>query len=333
MMRRSNITMNASTTAATATTTTTAAMSLRRLPVRSNRILPAAVVLLSSGTVLTTTSHCHAFSTLPRKPTCSSSSRTSKSPSSSSSFLSDNKDDDRSIVEMDELSAYLARQEQAAQTESLSEAWYHDTALPFDCTACGKCCKTKGSVWMSPEEVTNASALLGISAVAFVDRYASHTIQDDPDVAAATTTMTTTTPPWAKLTNNSEQHCVFLKDNLCQIYQARPIQCSTYPFWPNIMKSATSWNREVRLSDDQTAHGRESIIPYWTRELGGCEGMKLVENVDDCATTTSSTSSSTTTGSTTARVDPITAYQRLQEYGRDERRFPIGKKQVPVADA
>lgn len=90
----------------------------------------------------------------------------------------------------------------------------------------------------------------------------------------------------------------------------------------------------MRLSDDQTAHGQESIIPYWTRELGGCEGMKLVENVNDCATTTTSTSiTTTTTGSTTARVDPITAYQRLQEYGHDERRFPIGKKQVPVADA
>ena len=303
---------------------------------------------------------------------------------------------------MDDLTAYLARQEEVAQLESISNVWYNnnnqDTTttttgtqqqqrqrqlLPFECTACGKCCQTKGSVWMSPEEVTKASYLLDISVVTFVDLYASHIIRSDDDddnddnndidndnddhdnnndMTTRKTTTTTSSqspqqqqPPWVKLTNNSEQHCVFLKDKLCQIYEARPSQCSTYPFWPTIMKSPMSWNREVRLSkediiidnddDDPTTSQQQQqqqessmfVPPYWTSELGGCEGMKLVEmnGMDGTTTTTTTTSSTSCTSSSSTivvvGVDPLTAYQRLQQYERDERRFPIGKKQIPVA--
>jgi Fe-S-cluster containining protein len=323
--------------------------------------------------------------------------------SSNNSNNNNNNDNDNDwSMEMDDLTAYLARQEEVAQLESISNVWYNnnnqDTTttttgtqqqqqqqqqqrqlLPFECTACGKCCQTKGSVWMSPEEVTKASDLLDISVVTFVDLYASHIIRSDDDDNDdnndidndnddhdnnndMTTRKTTTTtkqqppppPPWVKLTNNSEQHCVFLKDKLCQIYEARPSQCSTYPFWPTIMKSPTSWNREVRLSkediiidndnDDPTTSQQQQqqessifVPPYWTSELGGCEGMKLVEmnGMDGTTTTTTTTTTTSSTSSSSTivvvvGVDPLTAYQQLQQYERDERRFPIGKKQIPV---
>jgi Fe-S-cluster containining protein len=38
--------------------------------------------------------------------------------------------------------------------------------------------------------------------------------------------------------------CAFLKDKRCSIYEARPIQCRTWPFWPDVMNAKT-WKKEV----------------------------------------------------------------------------------------
>ena len=41
--------------------------------------------------------------------------------------------------------------------------------------------------------------------------------------------------------------CIFLgKDNGCKVYEARPVQCRTYPFWPEVVNSRTSWTREAK---------------------------------------------------------------------------------------
>lgn len=33
----------------------------------------------------------------------------------------------------------------------------------------------------------------------------------------------------------------------CAVYAARPMQCVTYPFWPEVIRSRRSWEREARL--------------------------------------------------------------------------------------
>jgi len=38
--------------------------------------------------------------------------------------------------------------------------------------------------------------------------------------------------------------CRFLENKKCTIYQARPTQCRTWPFWPELM-NARSWAKEV----------------------------------------------------------------------------------------
>jgi len=39
--------------------------------------------------------------------------------------------------------------------------------------------------------------------------------------------------------------CTFLKGKRCGIYEARPVQCRTWPFWPEVMNAKT-WNQEVK---------------------------------------------------------------------------------------
>lgn len=39
--------------------------------------------------------------------------------------------------------------------------------------------------------------------------------------------------------------CPFLDaSNLCSIHEIKPLQCRTYPFWPDLVASRTAWDAE-----------------------------------------------------------------------------------------
>jgi uncharacterized protein len=37
--------------------------------------------------------------------------------------------------------------------------------------------------------------------------------------------------------------CVFLGDEGCEIYKARPLQCRTFPFWPTTLIDTDTWQQ------------------------------------------------------------------------------------------
>ncbi len=41
--------------------------------------------------------------------------------------------------------------------------------------------------------------------------------------------------------------CIFWEEGGCSVYKARPVQCSTYPFWSNNLGSKDDWNHLARL--------------------------------------------------------------------------------------
>jgi Fe-S-cluster containining protein len=43
------------------------------------------------------------------------------------------------------------------------------------------------------------------------------------------------------LKEKSNYDCIFWKEG-CTVYEARPLQCRTYPFWPSILDSEETWN-------------------------------------------------------------------------------------------
>lgn len=141
-----------------------------------------------------------------------------------------------------------------------------NSGLPFDCTSCGKCCKTKGTVFMSPDEVDAASNLLELSLDEFTQKYAT---QKAPSA-------TRKDRFWLQIKNRNERvggGCIFLDaNNLCSIYDARPVQCSTYPFWSSVLEDTKTWDAEVRKADNSDKG------PYWTASDGGCEGMKYLHD-------------------------------------------------------
>lgn len=55
---------------------------------------------------------------------------------------------------------------------------------------------------------------------------------------------------------NPDQDCAFLKDKRCTVYEGRPTQCRTWPFWPENLNART-WNREIASFCPGVGKGRQ----------------------------------------------------------------------------
>ena len=110
--------------------------------------------------------------------------------------------------------------------------WYAD-GLRFACTQCGNCCTgPTGFVWFTEEEGKALAKKLGVSEAEFYRDYA-RTIDGQ----------------WS-LNERKTEHgfdCIFLDRDtvpgkaICGVYQARPMQCKTWPFWPENLRTQRTW--------------------------------------------------------------------------------------------
>lgn len=119
--------------------------------------------------------------------------------------------------------------------------FYEQTGLRFSCTRCGKCCKTgKGYyVFMAGQEAESIREYLGLSKGWFRRRYLERL--DSGELVAA---------------DAGDGSCVFLDcEGQCSVYAVRPVQCRTYPFWPEIVSTRTGWKAERRRCEG-IDHGR-----------------------------------------------------------------------------
>jgi Fe-S-cluster containining protein len=53
--------------------------------------------------------------------------------------------------------------------------------------------------------------------------------------------------------------CIFLDaEGKCVIYAVRPVQCRTYPFWPELVNSEADWRREAHRCE---GINRGNVVP------------------------------------------------------------------------
>jgi len=132
-------------------------------------------------------------------------------------------------------------------TETPQDLPWYKNGLKFKCTECGKCCTgPTGHVWVNEQEMADLAQVLKISVVDLKRKY---TRQRDNRYALTETK-----------TLNGDYDCVFLKDNKCSVYQARPQQCRTFPWWPENLTSEDSWEQlgfECEGVNDQAP-----LVPY-----------------------------------------------------------------------
>src|SRR5689334_22067239 len=98
---------------------------------------------------------------------------------------------------------------------SLHDPWYKN-GLQFGCTQCGACCTgSPGYVWLTEEDIERLCQTLQLTREAFLQDYTRLVHQR-----------------LALREYPKSYDCVFLKGKRCEVYQARPKQCRTFPWWP-----------------------------------------------------------------------------------------------------
>lgn len=125
-----------------------------------------------------------------------------------------------------------------------SEPWYKD-GLRFTCTGCGKCCTgNPGYVWVTVEEMGAMAKVLGISIDEFKRKYIR---QRDNRYSLVEM-------------KHRNYDCVFLRDNKCLVYQARPNQCRTFPWWKENLHCKESW--EIASRSCEGINDQAPLVPY-----------------------------------------------------------------------
>ncbi len=102
--------------------------------------------------------------------------------------------------------------------------WYKE-GLRFGCTGCGQCCTgSPGYVWLSIKEAETMADALKIPIEEFIRKY-TRRVGDR-----------------LSLKEDAKNYdCVFLEGKRCSVYEVRPKQCRTFPWWNENVESVASW--------------------------------------------------------------------------------------------
>lgn len=121
-----------------------------------------------------------------------------------------------------------------------TEPWYAD-GLSFSCTQCGNCCTGgPGYVWISDDEIDRLAAFFKLDRETTIRRHCR--------VIGGRVSLK------ERRDERGEYPCVFLtpreiirEDGTkvtvrgCSIYEARPLQCRTWPFWDGNLEDEEAW--------------------------------------------------------------------------------------------
>ena len=131
---------------------------------------------------------------------------------------------------------------------------FYGRGLRFSCIRCSACCRYEsGFVFLTENDVSTLTAALNMKYKEFTKAYCR----------------------WVPSANGNDQlslrektnkDCIFWKEG-CTVYQARPLQCQSYPFWKYILESDLSWKQaalECPGINKGDLHSRESIEKWLT---------------------------------------------------------------------
>jgi uncharacterized protein len=106
---------------------------------------------------------------------------------------------------------------------------FYASGLKFSCRRCSSCCRyDAGYVFLSENDLKKLTAELKTDRNSFIKTYCRW-VKDSQSGNEV-----------LSLKEKSNKDCI-LWDSVCLVYMARPVQCSTFPFWKSIVASTQAW--------------------------------------------------------------------------------------------
>lgn len=103
-------------------------------------------------------------------------------------------------------------------------------SLRFSCVkGCSRCCEVKGYVYLTEQNIWEASRFLKMETTAFEAQYVYRTKH----------TRRLRKP-------RDGRQCHFLTGNRCSIHPVKPAQCRLFPFWPELVADRKAWRRTAQ---------------------------------------------------------------------------------------
>lgn len=94
--------------------------------------------------------------------------------------------------------------------------------MRFQCQkGCIACCEQKGYVYLTRDDIARLAAHVGMSRAEFRRRYVCGTA------------------PLERFRQLRHKPCPFLLPDGCSVHAIKPLQCSSFPFWPELLNSAS----------------------------------------------------------------------------------------------
>lgn len=106
-----------------------------------------------------------------------------------------------------------------------SKPWYHE-GLKFECSQCGDCCTgAPGFVWLNKKEIAALAKRLNLDEETFEQAYVMQvgirkSLKEFPNGDC--------------VLFDNEKRC-------CTVYEDRPRQCKTWPFWESNLRTPETW--------------------------------------------------------------------------------------------
>jgi uncharacterized protein len=125
--------------------------------------------------------------------------------------------------------------------------WF-EKGLRFECTGCGDCCTgAPGYVWVNADEIDALALRFDMDTAEFQKRYVRK-------VGAK-----------KSLVEYANGDCVFFdpKNRNCSVYEDRPQQCRTWPFWNSNTVTEEAWKGTCEVcpgSGKGPLHSAERIL-------------------------------------------------------------------------
>lgn len=93
---------------------------------------------------------------------------------------------------------------------------------------CTACCEVRGFVYLTEQDLRNAAKFLKMSAADFEARYVYRTAG------------------LLRLRKPPGSQCHFLNATGCSVHPAKPTQCRTFPFWPELVERPSEWKETAK---------------------------------------------------------------------------------------